>query len=56
MLYKEGTEKGLDFMLSTALRLGIEPRVTGPEGKGTVQRVLSIHCVGHSQLAAHYKY
>ena len=26
------------------------------KGKGTGQRVLSTHCVGHSQLAAHYKY
>ena len=26
------------------------------KGKGTVERVLSTHCVGHSHLAAHYKY
>ena len=26
------------------------------KGKGAGQRVLSTHCVDHSQLAAHYKY
>ena len=31
-------------------------QVAAIEGKNTGQRVLSTHCVGHSQLAAHYKY
>ena len=26
------------------------------KGKDTGQRVLGTHCVGHSQLVAHYKY
>ena len=29
---------------------------SGSKGKDTGQRVLSTHCVGHSQLAAHYEY
>ena len=30
--------------------------LTGLQGKGMGQRVLSTHCVEQSQLAAHYKY
>ena len=34
----------------------IHALLSNSKGKSTGQRVLSTHCVGHYQLAAHYKY